>query len=308
MIYLRKIAKGTGNKFMVQFIEFLFEAFSFMAVPILLGMLVFLIVVLVIIVSVVKSIIRKITHKSESYEVPQSYTVHSTYRPKSKSVKEVLSDFDECDVDSDQTQSFPNENEETESKPMGKASQEAIVMPSKWIPTASKYQNQELKGLPAEFLAIRKKALNGDVDAQCECGRLYMNGYLVEEDTQEAVYWYNKAAQQGSVEGHFQLGEYFADDYYENEGEIRYFEEARHHLLIAAKENHKTSQNSLAMLYCYKYTHYCEEKGLTTKEQREADPVYLDYVKKHKYWKNLFYMYNGVFSKEYNKDEQDFIE
>ena len=279
-----------------------------MAIPILLGMLAFLIVVLVIIVSVVKSIIRKITHKSESYEVPQYNTLQNTYRSKAKPVKKDLSDFDECVIDSPQTKSFLNENEETESKPMGKASQESIVMPLKLIPTVSKYINQELKGLPAEFLAIRKKAENGDVDAQCECGRLYMNGYLVEEDTQEAVYWYNKAAQQGSVEGHFRLGEYFADDYYENEGEIRYFEEARHHLLIAAKENHMTSQYTLAMLYCHKYTHYCEEKGLTTKEQREADPVYLDYVKKHKYWKNLFLLYNGVFSKEYNKDEQDFIE
>ncbi len=279
-----------------------------MAIPILLGMLVFLIVVLVIIVSVIKSIVRKITHKPESRTMPQYNTLQSTYISNAKPVKEDLSKFDECVIDSPQTKSFPNENEETESKPEVKASEESIDVPLKLIPTVSKYLNQELKGLPAEFLAIHKKALNGDVDAQCECGRLYMNGYLVEEDTQEAVYWYNKAAQQGSVEGHYQLGEYFADDYYDNNGKIRYFEEARQHLLIAAKENHKTSQNSLAMLYCHQYTNYCEEKGLITKEQREADPVYLDYVKKHEYWKNMFFMYNGIFSKEYNKDEQDFIE
>ena len=297
-----------GNKFMVQFFEFLFEAFSIMAIPILLGMLAFLIVVLVIIVAVVKSIIRKITHKSESHEVPQYYTLENTHRSKAKPAKENLSDFDECVIDSPQTKTYPNENEEIEDKSMETVSEDTKVMPLKSIPTVSKYLNQELNGLPAEFLAIRQKALSGDVDAQCECGRLYMNGYLVEKDTQEAVYWYNKAAQQGSVEGHFRLGEYFADDYYENEGEVRYFEEARQHLLIAAKENYMTSQYTLAMLYCHKYTHYCEEKGLTTKEQREADPVYLDYVKKHKYWKNLFLLYNGMFSKEYNKDEQDFIE
>lgn len=287
---------------MLQFFEFLFEAFSFMAIPILLGMLFALIVVIVILISIVKSIARKIQKK------PQYNTPQYTYIPEEKPVKEYSSDLNECVVDSDQTASLPNENEETESKPIAKASEESIVVPLKSIPTESKYQNQELKGLPAEFLAIHKKALNGDVEAQCECGRLYMNGYLVREDTQEAVYWYNKAAQKGSVEGHFQLGEYFADDYYETDGEVRYFEEARHHLLIAAKENHKTSQDTLAMLYCHKYTQYCEQKGLVTKEQREADPEYCDLVKKHKYWKNLYWTYNGAFSKEYNKDEQDFIE
>ncbi len=292
----------------LQFFEFLFEAFSFMAIPIILGMLVFLIIILLIIIRIIRNIVEKLTKKPEKRAVSQYITPQNTYKSKAKPVKEDSSDFDEGVIHSPQIKSFPKENEQTESKPMEKESQESIVMPLKLIPTASKYQNHELKGLPAEFLAIRKKALNGDVEAQCECGRLYMNGYLVEEDTQEAVYWYNKAAQQGSVEGHFQLGEYFADDYYENEGEVRYFEEARQHLLIAAKENHKTSQNSLAMLYCHKYTQYCEEKGYTTPEQSKADPVYNEYVKKHKYWSNLFWTYNGVFSEEYNKDEQNFIE
>ncbi len=292
----------------LNFFEFLFEAFSLMAIPILLGMLVFLIIILSIVIRIIRNVVGKLTNKSESRAVTPYNTVKNTYIPKTNPVKKDLSDFDEGVIDSDKTNAFPNENDETENKPNEKASQESISMPSKSIPTASKYQNHELKGLSAEFLAIRKKAEKGDVDAQCECGRLYMNGYLVEEDTEEAAYWYNKAAQQGSVEGHFRLGEYFADDYYENDGEGRYFEEARQHLLIAAKENHMTSQYTLAMLYCHKYTQYCEEKGYTTPEQRKADPVYNEYVKKHKYWSNLYWTYNGVFSKEYNKDEQDFIE
>lgn len=272
----------------MQFIEFLFEAFSIMAIPILLGMLVAFIVVIFILVSIIKTIMRKIQKKPQSSAKPQYNTHQNTYTP--------------------QVNSISDKNEKTETKPIVKASEESIIITTKFIPTISKYSSQDNKGLSAEFLTILKEAERGDVEAQCECGRLYMNGYLVKEDTQEAIYWYNKAAQQGSVEGHFQLGEYFADDYYENDGKIRCFEEARQHLLIAAKENHKTSQNSLAMLYCHQYTQYCEEKGLQTKEQREADPVYLDYLKKYKYWSEMFLMYNGIFSKEYKKEEQNFIE
>ena len=276
----------------MQFIEFLFEAFSIMALPILFGMLVALIVVVVILVSIIKAIIRKIQEKPQSSPAPQYNTYQKTYTPQNTYTPPV--------------NSVSYENEKTETKPIVKAPEEPNVTATKFIPTASKYLNN--KDLYIEISVLLHEADDGDIEAQCECGSLFMHGYLVKEDTQEAVYWYNKAAQQGSVEGHFQLGEYFASVYYKNDSKIRYFEEAREHLLVAAKENYKTSQNALAMLYCHRYAQYCKEKGLQTKEQREADPVYLDYLKKYKYWNHMYWIYGGLYAKKYKKEEQNFIE
>lgn len=49
-------------------------------------------------------------------------------------------------------------------------------------------------------LDARKKALNGDVNAQLYKGCLYEWGFEIKRDLEEAIYWYNMAYEQGSLE------------------------------------------------------------------------------------------------------------
>ena len=53
----------------------------------------------------------------------------------------------------------------------------------------------------------RKAADQGDADAQFNLGVMYYNGEGVPEDDKEAVKWWRKAAEQGHAEA-----QYFLDD------------------------------------------------------------------------------------------------
>ena len=53
---------------------------------------------------------------------------------------------------------------------------------------------------------IRKAAEQGDVNAQCNLGKMYRCGEGVPQDYAEAVHWYRKAAKQGLADAQFWLG------------------------------------------------------------------------------------------------------
>lgn len=57
-----------------------------------------------------------------------------------------------------------------------------------------------------EFYSVKKKAEQGNANAQCILGKCYMTGTYVAQDTSKGVYWYKKAANQGNAEGQAQLG------------------------------------------------------------------------------------------------------
>jgi len=70
---------------------------------------------------------------------------------------------------------------------------------------------------PEQVKLLRKKAVQGDAQAQTNLGRLYSTGDGVPHDPREAVKWFRKAAEQGDVFGQLML----AAKYFEGAGVAR---------------------------------------------------------------------------------------
>jgi len=70
---------------------------------------------------------------------------------------------------------------------------------------------------PEQVKLLRKKAAQGDAQAQTNLGRLYSTGEGVPQDDREAVKWYRKAAEQGDGFGQLML----AAKYFEGAGVAR---------------------------------------------------------------------------------------
>lgn len=66
---------------------------------------------------------------------------------------------------------------------------------------------------PDQFPEIKKKAEQGDPQAQCDIGECYDYGDVVTQDRNEAIKWYSKAADQGYARGLTNFG----DRYYSGE-------------------------------------------------------------------------------------------
>ena len=127
----------------------------------------------------------------------------------------------------------------------------------------------------------RKAAEQGDVNAQCELGRMYDHGWGVEQNYAEAVKWYRKAAEQGHAIAQRNLGMMYANGegvtkdaveavkwyrkaagqgyvnaqfllgmmYYNGEGVVKDAVEAREWFRVAAEQGHADAQFSLGVMY-----------------------------------------------------------
>ena len=89
-----------------------------------------------------------------------------------------------------------------------------------------------------------KAAEQGDADAQNNLGYCYYFGEGVEQDYEEAVKWYTKAAEQGDAEAQFEL----AGCYERGEGVCQDFEEALKWYTKAAKQGQEEAQKALERL------------------------------------------------------------
>lgn len=56
------------------------------------------------------------------------------------------------------------------------------------------------------FNALRKKAVQGDADAQVQLGDMYKDGQGVEQNYTEAMKWFKLAADQGDTDAQFSIG------------------------------------------------------------------------------------------------------
>lgn len=61
------------------------------------------------------------------------------------------------------------------------------------------------------FDVLRKKAVQGDTDAQVQLGNLYKEGQGVEQNYKEAMKWYQKAAEQGTSDAQHAIGGMYYD-------------------------------------------------------------------------------------------------
>jgi TPR repeat protein len=68
-----------------------------------------------------------------------------------------------------------------------------------------------MNGEPKDLSALRKKAEQGDAQAQFELGLCYCNGRGVPQDDKEGVKWFRLAAEQGNAKGQLILGLFYSD-------------------------------------------------------------------------------------------------
>lgn len=62
-----------------------------------------------------------------------------------------------------------------------------------------------------EITAMKKAALSGDAEAQCDLGASYDSGDGVKENKEKAFKWYCRAAEQGHIAAQFNVGLMYAE-------------------------------------------------------------------------------------------------
>jgi TPR repeat protein len=92
---------------------------------------------------------------------------------------------------------------------------------------------------------LKKKAEQGDANAQFQLGFRYDLGQGVTQDYKEAVKWYTKAAEQGSSAAQFNLGLM----YYDGQGVTQDYKEAVKWYTKAAEQGSSAAQFTLGLMY-----------------------------------------------------------
>jgi TPR repeat protein/RIO-like serine/threonine protein kinase len=101
------------------------------------------------------------------------------------------------------------------------------------------------KSIPFAVELYRQRAEKGDVDAQCDLGVCYHNGYGVEQNYTTAVKWYTKAAEQGDANAQYSLG----DCYEKGDGVEQNYTTAVKWYTKAAEQGDVDAQYSLGNCY-----------------------------------------------------------
>lgn len=83
-----------------------------------------------------------------------------------------------------------------------------------------------------DVVALRQKAEQGDVAAQCTLGNVYQCGNDVPKDYKESIKWYRLAAEQGDANAQYSL----ASMYYQGEGVPQDYKEAAKWSRLAAEQ------------------------------------------------------------------------
>jgi tetratricopeptide (TPR) repeat protein len=91
----------------------------------------------------------------------------------------------------------------------------------------------------------REEALQGDALAQKNLGTMYANGNGVEQDYEEAVKWYLKAAEQGDAGAQNNLGRMYA----EGDGVAQDYEEAENWWRKAAEQGNAGAQRGPGIIH-----------------------------------------------------------
>ena len=124
------------------------------------------------------------------------------------------------------------------------------------VAEAVEYAEDEEEITEQDVEELKKKAEQGDADAQYNLGLSYYTGLGVAQDYAEAVKWWRKAAEQGVAYAQNNLG----TCYYNGEGVAQDYAEAAYWFHKAAEQGNAYGQYGLADLYYYKF--YQQDKAL----------------------------------------------
>ena len=92
----------------------------------------------------------------------------------------------------------------------------------------------------------RKAAEQGNTEAQHVLGECYLNGFGVEQDKEEAVKWLKKAAELGNTEAYYYLGVVYSDS---DDPEYYDFDEALKWYSKGAETDDGSCMDSIGVLY-----------------------------------------------------------
>lgn len=123
---------------------------------------------------------------------------------------------------------------------------ESRLNPKKPPPSMDALDSGELGRLVAQgntqaFEALTQRASSGEGNAQFEVGFAFVKGYCVQQDSKNALHWYEKAAEQNILNAQFNLGCL----HYLGQGCKRDVNEAIRWFEIAAANGHKVAMNNI---------------------------------------------------------------
>ena len=95
------------------------------------------------------------------------------------------------------------------------------------------------------FIKLKPFAEQGNAEAQVFIGHMYVNGFGVSKDIEEAVAWYRQSANQGNALGQFNLGVMYG----EGAGVIQDYKEAVKWIRLSTEQGNADAQVALGMLY-----------------------------------------------------------
>lgn len=127
-------------------------------------------------------------------------------------------------------------------------------------------ENRDKKG---ELDEREKRAMEGSVDDQLYCGKMYHRGgtYNGKSNLVKALYWYNKAAEQGNSEAQFQC----ARMYELGDGAQKSNNKALEWYQKAVAQNHTKAQYNLALMYLdFSEKKYYRDTFLLTRPPEDA--------------------------------------
>ena len=99
----------------------------------------------------------------------------------------------------------------------------------------------------ATFKMYEKKAEQGDADAQCDLGKMYLSGYGIAKDEAKSVEWFRKAAEQGNAEAQYALGIMYTN----GSGVAKDDTKAVEWYRKAAEQGNAKAQYALGIMYTY---------------------------------------------------------
>ena len=114
---------------------------------------------------------------------------------------------------------------------------------AQWYVRAADQGDAEAQEAMADYWF--RKAEQGDARAQCGLGSMYRKGLGVEQNGEQAVYWFRKAAEQGNAPGQMILGGMYS----EGHGVGQDDEQAVYWLRKAAEQGYALAQCGLGVMY-----------------------------------------------------------
>ena len=120
------------------------------------------------------------------------------------------------------------------------------LSPTSSLPTLKPNASEDEQMVYQQLSNLVQKPNQNDAQSQYFLGTFYDKGFIIDKDSKQAVYWYEKSAGQGNKEAQYALGAI----YHQGEGVPQNFKNALQYYQKAADQGHASAQYLLGLMYC----------------------------------------------------------